>query len=160
MSRPHDHGSLLVRLKDGYNYLQANFTYHQSTRRTCQPGILSHFAFGISHLALYLSQRSQRTQRAQKQKSSQNDLICLGEGLSISPDGPIGTPALQGSLSEPSTSTNIFFTEPSEGSSEPAERESGREICVCRRQPMSKIVCVCLCGSVANYLPLRRVRLK
>ena len=31
--------------------------------------------------------------------------------LSISPDGPIGTPALQGSLSDPSTSTNISFSE-------------------------------------------------
>jgi len=35
---------------------------------------------------------------------------------------------LQGSLSDPSTSANIFFSEPSEASSEPAERGSGREI--------------------------------
>ncbi len=58
----------------------------------------------------------------------QNKLAYSGaQDLTISPDAPIGTPALQGSLSDPSTSTNIFFSEPSEDSSEPAERESGRE---------------------------------
>ena len=58
----------------------------------------------------------------------QNKLAYSGaQDLSISPDGPIGTPALQGFLSDPSTSANIFFSEPSEDSSEPAERESGRE---------------------------------
>ena len=55
----------------------------------------------------------------------QNKLAYSGaQDLSISPDGAIGTPPLQGSLSDPSTSANIFF---SEDSSEPAERESGRE---------------------------------
>jgi hypothetical protein len=58
----------------------------------------------------------------------QNKLAYSGaQDLSISPDGAIGTPALQGSLSDPSTSANIFFSEDSEDSSEPAERESGRE---------------------------------
>ena len=33
--------------------LEANYTYHQSTPLTCQPGIIIHFAF-------YLSQRAQR----------------------------------------------------------------------------------------------------
>ena len=60
--------------------------------------------------------------------AGQNKLAYSGvQDLSISPDGPIGTPALQGSLSDPSTSAYIFFSEPSEDSSEPAERESGRE---------------------------------
>ena len=59
----------------------------------------------------------------------QNKLAYSGvQVLSISPDGPIGTPALQGSLSDPNTSAIIFFSELSEGSSEPAERGSGREI--------------------------------
>ena len=50
----------------------------------------------------------------------QNKLAYSGaQDLSISPDGPIGTPALQGFLSDPSTSANIFFSEPSEDSSEP-----------------------------------------
>ncbi len=58
----------------------------------------------------------------------QNKLAYSGaQDLSISPNGPIGTPALQGSLSDPSPSADIFFSEPSEDSSEPAERESGRE---------------------------------
>ncbi len=37
----------------------------------------------------------------------------------MSPDAPIGTPALQGALSDPSTSTNILLSEPSEDSSDP-----------------------------------------
>ena len=36
--------------------LEANYTYHQSTPLTCQPGIIIHFAF-------YLSQRAQSSQR-------------------------------------------------------------------------------------------------
>jgi hypothetical protein len=58
----------------------------------------------------------------------QNKLAYSGaQDISTSPDGPIGTPALQGSLSDPSPSADIFFSEPSGDSSEPAERESGRE---------------------------------
>ena len=46
--------------------------------------------------------------------ADQNKLAYSGaQNLSISPDGTIGTPALQGSLSDPSTSDNIFFSEPS-----------------------------------------------
>ena len=55
----------------------------------------------------------------------------VAQDLPISPDAPIGTPAMQDSLSDPSTSINIFFSEPSEDSSEPAERESGREKRLC-----------------------------
>ena len=50
----------------------------------------------------------------------QNKLAYSGsQNLSISPDGPIGTPALQGSLSDPSPSADMFFSEASEDSSEP-----------------------------------------
>ena len=52
----------------------------------------------------------------------QNKLAYSGaQILSMSPDGLIGTPALQGTLSDPASSANIFFSEPSEDSSEPAE---------------------------------------
>ena len=61
--------------------------------------------------------------------AGQHKLAYAGaQDLSINPDVPIGTPALQGSLSDPSTSANIFFSVPPEDSSEPAERESGREL--------------------------------
>jgi len=43
---------------------------------------------------------------------AQNERAYSGaQDLSISPDGPIGTPALQGSLSDPSTFTHILFSE-------------------------------------------------
>jgi len=42
----------------------------------------------------------------------QNKVTYSGaQDLSISPDGSIGTPALQGPLSDPSTSINIFSSE-------------------------------------------------
>ncbi len=42
----------------------------------------------------------------------QNKLAYSGaQDLSISPDGPIGTPAVQGSLSDTRRSANIFFSE-------------------------------------------------
>ena len=48
---------------------------------------------------------------------AQNERAYSGaQDLSISPDGHIGTPALQGSLSDLSTYTNIFFSEFSEDS--------------------------------------------
>ena len=52
--------------------------------------------------------------------------------LSISPDAPTGTPALQGALSDPSTSTNIPLSVPSADPSEPelVEGERGREVIV------------------------------
>jgi hypothetical protein len=47
--------------------------------------------------------------------ADQNKLAYSGaQALSISLDGHIGTAALQGSLSDPGTSANIFFSEPSE----------------------------------------------
>ena len=47
----------------------------------------------------------------------QNKLAYSGaQDLSTSPDGPIGTPALQGSLSDPSTFTHFLFSEFSEDS--------------------------------------------
>ncbi len=74
------------------------------------------------------------------------------QDLSISPDGPIGTPALQGSLSDPSTSTHILFSEFSVDSSEPAEWESGREICVSPQATCVPRVCLrssaWVCGKI------------
>jgi hypothetical protein len=47
---------------------------------------------------------------------------------SLVPMSNIGTAALQASLSDPITYAYHFFSEPSEVSSEPAERGSGREM--------------------------------
>ncbi len=87
----------------------------------------------------------------------QNKLAYSGaQDLSISPDGPIGTPALQGSLSDPSTSTHILFSEASVDSR--ARRARARDLCVAAGDPClpkNVFVRVCLRGSAVKSFLLR-----
>jgi hypothetical protein len=77
--------------------------------------------------------------------ADQNKLAYSGaQALSICPDEPIGTSALQGSLSDPSRSANIFFSEASEDLREPAERARDNSKKGCgyeRSQEQSKAGC-------------------